>query len=282
MKKINFKLHWSFIILAFGLCFFGRTQVFLCCIISVLLHEFGHALVAKRLGYSLNTISLMPYGACLSGNTKFFKKWHETLIIVAGPLVNLLLILLCLLFKVAFNLESIFLKIFLSANFSTLFFNLLPIFPLDGGRVMLSLLKLKLTYKKAQKIAGIIASIVCSIFVGLFILSYFFNLSYMLGINCLFLIISAMQENNEAYYKNLKDFQNEKLLIKQSAKTNKYKVNQNKSVLQTYKIIDKTNNCEIFILNNNNLIIKKITLQELKNKLFESKYNLTLKQAFCE
>ena len=98
MKKIKISLHWSFIVLGILMLVFGKFTSFICCMLSVLLHEFGHAFVGKKLGYQLNTITLFPYGAMLSGKHTPFKPKDDIKIAIAGPIVNIVLIIISLIF----------------------------------------------------------------------------------------------------------------------------------------------------------------------------------------
>ena len=89
---------------------FGKFTSFVCCMLSVFLHEMGHAFVGRKLGYQLNLITLMPYGAMLTGKHTPFKSSDDIKIAVAGPVVNI--ILLALSFVVGFIFP--FLHIFLN------------------------------------------------------------------------------------------------------------------------------------------------------------------------
>lgn len=71
----------------------GMAYEFACSLAAVMLHECAHARVAKKLGYELNVINLMPYGAALCGDVQI-KSAHEVRIAVAGPLFNLVLAVL--------------------------------------------------------------------------------------------------------------------------------------------------------------------------------------------
>lgn len=275
MKKLKFKIHWSFVLLGVGLFAFGKIYIFFCYILAVVLHELGHFLVAKKLGYSLNLITLMPYGASLSGESEIINPKHEILIAISGPIVNVLLALLCIFLKKVcfFNLN-----IFLNANISTFLFNILPVFPLDGGRVLLALVSTKHSRVKAQKIVGFIGYIVCFSFVVMFIISYFYNLNYMLGINSLFLLISLLDENKNAYYSSIVNFN----LTKEKKWCKKYKIDSNKTILDTYKLTNNSSFCNILIIDKNKKVRKIISNNDIKKLLFESKYNISLKEAFCE
>lgn len=280
MQTLKFKFHWSFVILALGLCMCGKALVFFCYTLVVILHEFGHFFVAKKLGYKLNLITLMPYGASLSGNENNLKNTHEILIALAGPLVNVLLLLLGL-FVRNFIFNNGIINLFICANLSTIFFNILPIFPLDGGRILLAILSQNSSRQLAKKKVNIIGYIICFVFIAMFVLSYFYSLNYMLGINSLFLLICCMEDSTSTYFKDLNDLVMSENLLKLSPKK-VYKIHEEKTLLESYKIIDKNYVCKIFIIDNNNNIRKEINNQDIKKLLFESKYNLTLKKAFCE
>ena len=84
MKKFKFMIHPLFIVLSALLVYFGYFFLLLSYIITVILHEFAHSFVASKLGYKLNQINLMPHGASLSGDNRFFSVRDEVLVAIAG------------------------------------------------------------------------------------------------------------------------------------------------------------------------------------------------------
>jgi len=143
-------------------------SIFLC----VILHEFGHALAAKRYGVSTKDIIISPIGgvARLKGMPK--KPIQELVIAIAGPLVNVAIaILLFLLFSLVFSGASFFsiieenaspigienfLCMMVIINIGLFVFNLFPAFPMDGGRILRALLAMKFGKLKATRIASFI------------------------------------------------------------------------------------------------------------------------------
>jgi Zn-dependent protease len=101
---------------------------------SVLVHEFGHALVARRYGVKTREIVLLPIGgiAVLSESPK--KPMHELWIALAGPLTSLALALMAFLAHAVGGPE--FFSFLGALNLALCVFNMLPAFPLDGGRVL--------------------------------------------------------------------------------------------------------------------------------------------------
>ncbi len=133
----------------------------------LVLHEFGHALTAQRLGLPVKHIVLLPIGgmALLQGMSR--KPRTELLITAAGPAVNFAIagIALVLLGGWPPHLDRIehptfhivgVLKFLLLANLTLGIFNMLPAYPMDGGRVLRALLAYKLDYLEATRWAVII------------------------------------------------------------------------------------------------------------------------------
>jgi Zn-dependent protease/CBS domain-containing protein len=136
--------------------------VFLC----VLLHEFGHAFAAKAYGIRTLDITLLPIGGVARMERMPEKPAQELVVAIAGPLVNVV-IAGALLFVLAVTGNLDFSELLdpdptrfnalwalLYTNVMMVVFNLIPAFPLDGGRVLRALLATKLSYARATQIAA--------------------------------------------------------------------------------------------------------------------------------
>jgi Zn-dependent protease/CBS domain-containing protein len=146
----------------------------------VLLHEFGHALAARAFGIPTPDITLLPIGGVARLQRMPDKPWQELIVAIAGPLVNVViaLVLLPFLGRPA-GLENInqvehpgvgMLPKLVSVNIMLVLFNLIPAFPMDGGRVLRSLLAMTLPYGRATQIAAWIGQALAFVFgfIGLF------------------------------------------------------------------------------------------------------------------
>jgi Zn-dependent protease/predicted transcriptional regulator len=190
---IDVKVHWSFIlILAFGAFLYGAgpagwvvgglygVLTFLLLFVCVTLHEYGHALTARRFGIQTRSILLLPIGGVAHLERMPEKPVQELLITIAGPLVNFaiaaLLVPIVFLFGaeaasglgqtsvLADNLRepsvlNLLLYLFLT-NVLLALFNLLPAFPMDGGRLLRALLAMVMPYVQATRAAVLVGRLV--------------------------------------------------------------------------------------------------------------------------
>lgn len=159
---------------------------FLC----VTLHEYGHAMAARHFGIGTADITLLPIGGVARLNRMPRIPWQELVVAIAGPAVNVVLAILLLIGFWAFTDGSIFSVVsasvdslasaelpdqevnanameiaepgwgtifavgMLIVNLMLVFFNMIPAFPMDGGRVFRSLLAMLMEYRLATRIAS--------------------------------------------------------------------------------------------------------------------------------
>lgn len=200
MGSIKLKIHPLFIILGAVYAFTGKFTLFIICTVSALLHEAGHSLVAGKMGYSLNNITLMPFGAVVSGNIDGLKCADELKIAVAGPLVNISIGIFCLALWWAFPITYAFTDVIAEANFSMAIVNCIPVFPLDGGRVASSLLGMYFGKNKSYRICKASGIIFATLIFALFIASAFYSLNVSLLFFSLFVLVSALDKKRENVY----------------------------------------------------------------------------------
>jgi Zn-dependent protease len=147
--------------------------------LGVLLHEFGHSLVAMRYGYEIESITLWLFGG-VANFKEMPEDWkQELLIAVAGPAVSVLLGVLSYVAFVALppTLAAVrFVLAYLAlTNVVLAVFNLLPGFPMDGGRVLRALLARTRPHARATRMAAEVGK-VFAILLGLFGVFVTFNL----------------------------------------------------------------------------------------------------------
>lgn len=193
---MQLKVHPLFFALALVLMLCGQALNFAWTFAALVLHETAHALMARARGFSINKLVLLPFGAMMS-TQESFDRTSSVLVGLAGPIFNLLLALMLTgvwwIFPAAYGVTLPFFY----ANISLGLFNLLPVYPLDGSRVVLGLSKNRLKAIKGLQAAGIVCSV---ILMALFIVSAFFKINFSLGIMAVFLFYGAAFGTREEAY----------------------------------------------------------------------------------
>lgn len=135
----------------------------------IFFHESLHLLVAYLLGYKHQNIIIYPFGLCATiKDIDYMNIYHELLIIIVGPLSHLLMNLVITLFYNYHVISFAFFDYLTMVNYSMMIFNSLPIYPLDGGRLLQILFQIFFTYQKANLYVYYISMILLVVF-GLFL-----------------------------------------------------------------------------------------------------------------
>jgi Zn-dependent protease/predicted transcriptional regulator len=130
----------------------------------VVLHELGHTLAARRYGIHTPRITLLPIGGVAQMEKMPDNPWEEVVVAIAGPLVNVAIAgVLIFGFGVAVNEQALasmespgssFWSRLAAVNIMLVVFNLIPAFPMDGGRVFRALLSTRMSRKRATDLAA--------------------------------------------------------------------------------------------------------------------------------
>lgn len=210
-------IHWTFLILV-GFIIFWQLQaggtmqdvlyallflmvLFLC----VILHEFGHALMARKFGIPTKDITILPIGGLARLEKMPEDPKEELAVAFAGPAVNVVIaavLFLILIPSGGLNMEVENLEEFSRSSTGFLFnlfwvnvmlvlFNLIPAFPMDGGRVLRAILAMNMNRSKATKIAARVGQV----FSVVFVIAGFFLTPVLILIG-VFVFIGAQAESN--------------------------------------------------------------------------------------
>lgn len=215
---IQLRIHITFLLLiawlAFGYYAEGGSAVagsrvifILLLFLCVVLHEFGHAFAAKAFGINTPDITLLPIGGVARLERMPEEPVQELIIAVAGPLVN---VVIAIGLFVAGGSQALlgsaavegggFIAQLLIINIILVLFNLLPAFPMDGGRVLRALLATRMSYARATQVAATVGQGFAFVFgfIGLLNPNWF-----MLIFIALFVYIGASQEAALAQMKDV-------------------------------------------------------------------------------
>jgi len=232
---IKVQVHWTFLILLGWIVFSnmragsGAEQtmwsvLFILTIFAcVTLHEFGHALAAKRFGIKTKDITLLPIGGLARLESIPENPREELIVAIAGPLVNIVIVaalypIVHFTSDVTSSIKQLtaitsenFLFNLMFINLWLAVFNLIPAFPMDGGRVLRALLSFKMERHKATAIAARIGQLLAFGFVTL----GFFSNPFLIFIG-LFIFLGAQAEAEYTQAKSiLKGFTVNDVLMKQ-------------------------------------------------------------------
>ncbi len=170
----------------------GILLIFAC----VVLHELGHAFAARRYGISTRDIILLPIGGVARLARMPDKPSEELVVALAGPAVNVAILGILLLLGVRYeDVGSVrdigTLPMLLLVNTVMVLFNMVPAFPMDGGRVLRALLAMRLPYARATRIASGIGQ-GFALLIG--VLGLFLLHNPMLAFVALFVFMAAAEE----------------------------------------------------------------------------------------
>lgn len=183
---IRVYVHWTFLLLLAWILFsslgHGRSWAeawsgvgFILALFGcVLLHEFGHALTARHYGIRTQDITLLPIGGLARLERLPENPRHELWVTLAGPAVNVVIAgLLLAILVFAYQVNEFFQVQLFAGNFLLRLmwvnvllglFNLLPAFPMDGGRVLRALLSMRLGRARATRVAANIGQMMAILF----------------------------------------------------------------------------------------------------------------------
>lgn len=215
---IGIYVHWTLLLFFAGLfgfylytslslsVAFGGMMLVATLFGCVILHELGHSITAKHFGIGTVDITMYPIGgvARLEGMPK--EPRHELLIAIAGPAVNLAIAAVLFIVNIAtgrpltpspfVEAEPNVLGMLMWMNLALVAFNMLPAFPMDGGRVLRAGLATKISYKNATRIASYVGQGMAVLFaiVAVFPIPFFTTFNPVLLFIALFVFTAARQE----------------------------------------------------------------------------------------
>lgn len=206
--KVPVFIHWSFIyivlVTVIGSYFTGGTllalgqlQIILTVYGCVFLHEFGHILMAREYRIETENVTLYMIGGIAKLEALPRGKIEEFKVSIAGPLVNSTIIAITyivgLIFNYFFHYQPAYFKVLIMVNAWLFFFNMIPAYPMDGGRILRSLLSMKMDFFKATRIAMYVSNVFSVIFIAA---------AYYMNMPMLYLVAIFIYFGSKAEYKS--------------------------------------------------------------------------------
>jgi stage IV sporulation protein FB len=131
--------------------FTGLFKEFIIMFLIIIIHEIGHLLAAAYYHFNIDKISLYPFGGYIKFNDKLNRSLREEFIVlISGPLLQIVFFVFMLFINYLELININTLNIIVNYHYSLLFFNLLPIFPLDGSKLINILLSKFIPFKQSH------------------------------------------------------------------------------------------------------------------------------------
>lgn len=198
---VRITFHPFFVIIMMASLLTGHFIELITLFAIVFIHECGHAAAAALLGYRVLSIQMLPFGGVAvieDGGT--ITAYREIMIALAGPLQNMLMVGVVLLLQYGHLGDPVFLNYIIQGNLLIALFNLLPVLPLDGGKIVQALVSLWAPYYTTLMWTYRI-SILFSVGVVLYAICRWFTGDYGLPLNILLIGLFL-------FYSNLTDYRN--------------------------------------------------------------------------
>lgn len=192
MGSIELSIHPLFFVFGIYNALTGRIAIFLICCVSALCHELGHSIVAQNMGYKLNKITLLPFGAVVKGNIEGLSAADEIKVALAGPMVNLGIGIFFVASWWIYPELYAFTDVVVQTNFSMALINLIPAYPLDGGRVLRAIISKRLNEKLADRACSLLGITLSIIMLVLFIFTLFNQINLSLLFFALFCFVGVI------------------------------------------------------------------------------------------
>lgn len=177
-KSKPFRIHPLFLLVGVWYAFTGELFLFLLGALVALQHELAHAFAAARLGYKLNSVVLMPFGAVIDGDLKGISFKDEIFVAFCGPLCNFVTaVFFVALWWFAPTMYA-FTDVACYSSLAIAIVNLLPAYPLDGGRILKCALArsfskthadVALAEGKAERVCRVVTILFSLLFLWIFI-----------------------------------------------------------------------------------------------------------------
>lgn len=266
--NFNFSLHPLFFIFGIYYAICGRLLEFLVCTFSAIFHELGHAFVAVSNGYSLVNLSLMPYGATISGDFDGLRFKDEFAILLAGPLTSVSIAIFTTALWWFYPKAYPYTQVFFESNLAIGLINLLPAKPLDGGRILSACFN-ECFGKKGEWIFKVTGFSIALFLITAFVVVCFkaktiSDINFSLLFFASFIVVGSLGRSSRKTYQKVLSGLSQKALLR-GVEVKRCAVVSETSIKRVVALLDKNKFNEVIVLDKNAVI----TQSDLDKRLFD-------------
>ncbi len=284
MIKITrfFYVHWLVLPLCLFARFTGGLYTLLTAYAVVTIHELFHLFAALIVHERVGSVIVMPFGMTLRLSAQLIQNTEKEIFIAAlGPLSNLLMLALCPVLRQIYGSHSLSLTVFRYLNMATLFVNLLPCLPLDGGRIVKAILTKKIGYIAAASLMRRISRFVT---ISLTLLGIFLlwitrlNISLLMAAGFLALHLSEEEKQNEYVIMQELLYNKDKLRKKGAMRSQTITAMDSVPARKIFKMLSYDCYYIILIVDGDQKPVRAVTEAQLVSAILEKGWRIFLAQ----
>ncbi|HOJ11963.1 MAG TPA: site-2 protease family protein [Clostridiales bacterium] len=281
-SKTSIKFHPILLLAVFLFFAAGHGIEFICAFVSISIHEAAHIFAASLMGLKIYNVNIHLAGLNAQIEENYCGTWQKIIMYICGPITNVLLFGAVAVIKAYFEklkYESPDLVItFLRVNIYLAVFNIIPILPLDGGRILCEILTRNKGLFAAHKYMRIISFIILGFFfiIGVIQAFYYYNFNILLiGLYILFIMKSI---NQEAAFMNIKQllYRRSRILKKGVYPARSLVVMDNVPMGEVVKNMDFDGFHIVYVLDDKFKLINTLTEQDIIDGLIENDGEITI------
>jgi stage IV sporulation protein FB len=282
-ERANFEISIDIISLSLIpiVLYMGIFLNYLLVLIAISLHELSHIAVAGLLGKRIHSVKILSVGLNASIDEIGYGRWSSIAIFTAGPLCNILLYSGSSWLCSYYLLLSEGMRFFISTNLTLAIFNLLPVLPLDGGRILREILSMGFGMRQGTRFSKRVSFLftVLLIFFGIVqIMNNYYNFSLILiGI---YIIFRIRAEEMEAAIMNIKNviYRRSRFMKKGIYAARDLAVIKSTLMSEVIKNMDFDRFHIIYVLDDQQKIYKVLTEQQVMDGLLKYDSELTFEE----
>ena len=259
----------------------GLINEYTTAFLSILIHELGHMTVARSYGCRCNKICILPIGLTISINCGDCQEKKLIPVYLAGPAANMLIFVFFKAMAVLLGIENNYISLICRTNIYLGLFNMIPAYPLDGGRVFMAALAGRMGLVSAGRL---IRKIALAVSIAIVLFGILGSPSSAGGVSMviigLYVILTIKRSGTECAFMNIKQilYRRAKLLGRGIYPARELVVMKNVLLSTTISCMDHDKFHLIYVLDDNLSLIRTFTENDIIEAMTNENENLTFEQ----